>query len=156
MPSFQHFQNQSGRTPQKPAMANQDLSLSGVMQFAESARKLNFEALCRVQPLVKSYRDKVQATSKAMLEAETALEGEADIPASYTASLSLIREGFTAHLGSLDEWMNALGQKREADADKAMAKVQQSGRQARSPADNLRQLAENCRQPAGRLPAAFC
>lgn len=129
MPSFQHFQNQSGRTPQKPAMANQDLSLSGVMQFAESARKLNFEALCRVQPLVKSYRDKVQATSKAMLEAETALEGEADIPASYTASLSLIREGFTAHLGSLDEWMNALGQKREADADKAMAKVQQSGRQ---------------------------
>ena len=91
MPSFQHFQNQSGRTPQKPTMANQDLSLSGVMQFAESARKLNFEAVCRVQPLVKSYRDKVQATSKAMLEAESALEGEAEIPASCAASLSLIK-----------------------------------------------------------------
>lgn len=129
MPSFQHFQNQSGRTPQKPTMANPDLSLSGVMQFAESARKLNFEAVCRVQPLVKSYRDKVQATSKAMLEAESALEGEAEIPASYAASLSLIKEGFSTHLGSLDEWMNALGQKREADADKAMAKVQESGRQ---------------------------
>ena len=110
-------------------MANQDLSLSGVMQFAESARKLNFEAVCRVQPLVKSYRDKVQATSKAMLDAESALQGEAEIPASYAASLNQIKEGFTAHLGSLDEWMNALGQKREADADKAMARVQQSGRQ---------------------------
>ena len=110
-------------------MANQDLSLSGVMQFAESARKLNFEAVCRVQPLVKTYRDKIQATSKAILEAESALEGEAEIPAGYAASLSLVKEGFKAHLGSLDEWMSALGQKREADADKAMVRVQQSGRQ---------------------------
>ena len=99
------------------------------MQFAESARKLNFEAVCRVQPLVKTYRDKIQATSKAILEAESALEGEAEIPAGYAASLSLVKEGFKAHLGSLDEWMSALGQKREADADKAMVRVQQSGRQ---------------------------
>ena len=128
MASFQHFQNQSGRT-QKSAMPNQDLSLSSVMQYAESARKLNFEAVCRLQPLVKSYRDKVQATSKAMLEAETVLEGEAEIPAGYASSLSLVIEGFAAHLGSLDEWMSALSQKREADAEKAMAQVQQSGRQ---------------------------
>ena len=129
MASFHHFQNQGGRTPQKSAIPNQDLTLSGVMQYTESARKLNFEAVCRLQPLVKTYRDKVQKTSQAMLQAESALEGEAEIPASYAAGLTQVKEGFTVHLGALDEWMTALGQKSEADADKALAKVQQSGKQ---------------------------
>ena len=125
MPSFQHFQSQAN----KSKSPSQDLSLSGVLEYAESARKMNFEALCRVQPLVKTYRDKIRQTSKAMIDAEAALEGEAEIPAGYAAGLSAVKEGFTAHLGSLDEWMNVLAQKREADSERAIAQVRQSGQQ---------------------------
>ena len=66
MSSFQHFQNQAEQKSKRPKFHNEALSLSGLFQYAESAEKQSFQALCRLQPLVKAYRDKIAETSRAM------------------------------------------------------------------------------------------
>ena len=109
--------------------SNEALSLSGLLQYAESAQKQSFQAICRLQPLVKTYRDKIEETSKAMIQAESSLGGEGDVPPDYAAALSLVKESFTAHLGALGEWMTVLTQKQEANSEKAIVKVKQSGAQ---------------------------
>jgi hypothetical protein len=129
MASFQHFQNQAEQKSRKPKFSVEALNLSGLLQYAESAKKQSFEALCRLQPLVKTYRDKIEETSQAMIQAESSLDGETEIPAAYTAALTLVKESFAVHLSSLEEWMSVLAQKRETQSEKAMAKVQQSGEQ---------------------------
>ena len=129
MPSFQHFQQQAGQKSAKPKFSNDTLNLSMILQYAESAKKQSFEALCRVQPLVKSYRDKIDETSKAMIAAESSLGGEADIPPDYAAAFSLVKEGFSGHLTALDAWMGVLMQKNESKAEDALVKVKQSGEQ---------------------------
>ena len=129
MPSFQSFQNQAEQKSNKPKFSAGAFSLSGLMDYAESAKKQNFEAVCRLQPLVKTYRSKVEETSVAMAQAESSFEGEGDIPEAYTSALGSIKESFAAHLGALEEWMNVLTQKRESDSEAAIAKVKQSGQE---------------------------
>jgi len=132
MPSFQHFQNQAEQKSKKPKFANEGLSLSELLQYAESAKKQSFEALCRLQPLVKTYRDKIQETSSAMRQVESSLDGEAEIPAAYAEALSLAKESFAAHLGALEEWMGVLTQKKESHSEPVMTKVKQSGKRLES------------------------
>ena len=137
MPSFQHFQHQADQKSAKSKFPNEVLSLSVVLQYAETARKQSVEALCRVQPLVKTYRDKVQETSQALVQAGSKLEEEVEIPATYTATLTLVKESFAAHLGALEEWMSAFAQKDESLSGKAMSSVQQSGEQLASALNRL-------------------
>lgn len=108
-------------------MPNDSLSLSVVLQYAETAKKQSFEAFCRTSPLVKTYRDKVQQTAKAMDEAGAKLGEEAEIPAAYSAALSGVKEGFALHLRALDGLLEAFAQKDEAGAGTALASVKQSG-----------------------------
>lgn len=129
MSSFQHFQNQAEQKSKRPKFHNEALSLSGLFQYAESAEKQSFQALCRLQPLVKAYRDKIAETSRAMSQAGDSLEGEAKIPEAYTASLAIVKQGFSAHLEALEGWMRVLADKRESDSKQAMADVKQSGKQ---------------------------
>jgi hypothetical protein len=132
MANFHHFQNQAEQQSQKSKFPNEVLSLSVVLQYAETAKKQNFEALCRIQPLVKTYRDKVEATSQAMLQAGSKLGEEVEIPAAYSANLNSVKESFAVHLEALEEWMKAFTQKNEPVAEKAMTNVQQSGEQLES------------------------
>lgn len=106
-----------------------------ILQYAETAKKQSFEALCRLHPLVKTYRDKVVETSEAMVQAESSLGDEA--PVAYLAALAQVKEGFTVHVGALDEWMSALAQKEEALSDQAMTKAKQSGAQLESALNGL-------------------
>lgn len=130
MPSFSHhFQFQAEQNQNKPRFAHETLSLSLIMQYAETAKKQSSEALYRLHPLVKTYRDKVAETSKAMLDAESSLGAETEVPPTYTAALTLVKEGFAGHLLALDEWLSALTQKDDARAEKAMASTKQSGGQ---------------------------
>lgn len=130
MTSFQqHFQSQSDQSSQRPKYSNDVLSLSVVLQFAESAQKQSFEALYRVQPLVKSYRDKVEEVSLAMAQAESSLSKETEVPATYTAAYALVNESFAVHLGALDEWTSTLINKDAPGSEQAMTKVKQSGEQ---------------------------
>ena len=127
MPSFQHFQNQAEQKANKPKFANEALSLSGLMQFADSAKKQSFEAVCRVLPLVKTYRQKIDETAQAIAQTESSLGDQADIPPDYSSALNQVKEGFSTHLGALDDWMDVLNQKDESRAESAKAKVKQSG-----------------------------
>ncbi len=129
MQSFHNFQNPSGQTSPTPKLPNETLSLSVVLEYAETAKKQSFEALCRVQPLVKTYRDKVEQTSQSMLQASSKLGEELEIPAAYTAALTLVKESFAEHLAALEEWTNAFAQKNESHSEKAMTTVQKSGEQ---------------------------
>lgn len=136
MHGFQHFQNPAEKS-QKSKYPNEVFSLSVVMQYAETARKQSFDALCRIQPLVKTYRDKVQETSEAMSKAGSTLQEEVEVPDAYAAALSLVKESFTIHLRALEEWMNAFAQKNESDSEKAMASVKLSGAQLESALSGL-------------------
>lgn len=127
MPSFQHLQNQAEQKSNKSKFSNEAFSLSGLMQYAESAKKQSFDALCHLQPLVKTYRDKIAETSQAMMQTESTLGDEAEIPEAYVEALTQVKESFKAHLGALDGWMSVLSQKKESDSDQAIAKVRQSG-----------------------------
>ena len=98
------------------------------MQFAETAKKQSFQALCGLQPLVKTYRDKIEETSQAMIQTESSLD-EDEVPEAYAAALALVKESFADHLGALEELMAALTQKNESRAEAAMSKVKQSGDQ---------------------------
>lgn len=129
MPSFQHFHSQAEQKSQKPKFSNDGLSLSVILQYAESAKKQNFEALCRVQPLIKTYRDKVKEVLLAMTQAESSLAQETEVPAAYAAAYASVSESFTLHLGALDEWTSGLTNKDEPQSEQAMAKVKQSGAQ---------------------------
>lgn len=129
MPSFQHFQGQADHRSSPAKLANEGLSLSVVLRFAETAKKQSFESFCRIQPLVKSYRDKVDETSKAIAQAGSQLEGEVEVPAGYAAHLALVQESFAQHLGALDGWMRALTEKDEPQSAQAMLQAQQSGQQ---------------------------
>lgn len=130
MTSFQqHFQNPADQSSQKPKYSNDVLSLSVVLQFAESAQKQSFEALCRVQPLVKSYRDKVEEVSQAMSQAESTLSKETEVPESYSAAYALVNESFAVHIGALDEWASSLANKDATSSEQAMTKVKSSGEQ---------------------------
>jgi hypothetical protein len=132
MPSFQHFQNQAAQKSPTSKFSNEVLSLSVVLQYAETAKKQSFEAVCRIQPLVKTYRDKVEETSQAMIHASSKLGEEVEIPAAYSAALALVKESFAVHLGALEEWMSALAQKNESHSEKAMANTRHSGEQLES------------------------
>ena len=139
MTSFHHFhQNQAQQKANKSKFATDSFSLSGLLQYAETAKKSSFEALCHLQPLVKTYRDKVMATSQAMIQAESSLGGDAEIPADYAAALNLVKESFKTHLDSLEEWMTALTQKNEPHSDKAIGSVQQSGKQLEKALEGLK------------------
>lgn len=138
MASFQQFQHQAQLQSQKSTIPNDSLSLSVVLQYAETARKQNFEAFCRIQPLVKTYRDKVQQTSRAMTEAGARLGEEAEVPPAYTAALGQVRDSFEHHLRALDDWMDGFAQKDEPRSVAAMASVKQSGEQLQT---RLSQLA---------------
>ena len=136
MASFSHHfqaQQQSNR----PKFATETLSLSVLLQYAENAKRQSFEALCRLQPLVKSYRDKIAETSQAMLSAESSLGSEAEIPVEYAAALLLVKEGFATHLQALDEWMGALAQKDDPLSGKAIERTKQSGAQLESALSGL-------------------
>ena len=136
MASFSHhFQAQ--QQSNKPKFATETLSLSVILQYAENAKKQSFEALCRLQPLVKSYRDKIAETSQAMLSAESSLGSEAEIPVEYAAALLLVKEGFATHLQALDEWMGALAQKDDPLSGKAIERAKQSGAQLESALSGL-------------------
>ncbi len=136
MASFSHhFQAQ--QQSNKPKFATETLSLSVILQYAENAKKQSFEALCRLQPLVKSYRDKIAETSQAMLSAESSLGSEAEIPVEYAAALLLVKEGFATHLQALDEWMGALAQKDDPLSGKAIERTKQSGAQLESALSGL-------------------
>ena len=137
MASFQHFHSQAGQNAQKPKFSNDGLSLSVILQFAETAKKQNFDALCRVQPLIKTYRDKVQEVSRSMAQAESSLSQETEVPATYAAAYAVVSESFTLHLGALDEWTNGLTNKDEPQSEQAMAKVKQSGEQLGAALSNL-------------------
>lgn len=132
MPSFQHFQNFADQKSQKSKFPNEVLSLSVVLQYAGTAKGQSFEALCRIHPLVKTYRDKVEETLQAMIQAGSALGEETEIPEAYSAAFALVKESFAVHLGALDGWMSALIQKNESHSDKSMASVKQSGEQLES------------------------
>lgn len=129
MSSFQHFQNQAEQKSNKPKFANTSLSLSVLLQYAESAQKQNFEALCRLQPLVKTHRDKVEETSQAMVQTESSLEGGEELPVAYTTALALVKDSFADYLGSLDEWMSVLVEKKESLSEKVLRQVKQSAEQ---------------------------
>ncbi len=136
MASFSHhFQAQ--QQSNKPKFATETLSLSVILQYAENAKKQSFEALCRLQPLVESYRDKIAETSQAMLSAESSLGSEAEIPVEYAAALLLVKEGFATHLQALDEWMGALAQKDDPLSGKAIERTKQSGAQLESALSGL-------------------
>ncbi len=135
MHSFQHFQNQSSQQSPTSGFPNEGLSLSVVLEYAGTAKKQSFEALCRIRPLVKTYRDKVEETSQAMTEAGSKL-GE-EIPAAYTAALPLVKESFAVHLSALEEWMSAFAEKNESQSEKALATVQSSGEQLKSALNRL-------------------
>lgn len=137
MSSFQHFQNQADPKSQKPKFSNDGLSLSVILQFAESAKKQNFEALCRVQPLVKTYRDKVEEVSREMSKAESSLAEETEVPPTYTAAYAVVNESFAVHIGALDELASGLTNKDEPQSEQAMAKVKQSGAQLEAALSNL-------------------
>lgn len=136
MHGFQHFQNPAEKS-QKSKYPNEVFSLSVVMQYAETARKQSFEALCRIQPLVKTYRDKVDETLQAMTKAGSALQEEVEVPDAYAAALALVKESFAVHLRALEDWMSAFAQKNESDSEKAMATVKQSGEQLESALNGL-------------------
>ena len=136
MHGFQHFQNSTEKS-QKSKYPNEVFSLSVVMQYAETARMQSFEALCRIQPLVKTYRDKVQEASQAMSKASLTLQEEVEIPDAYAAALSQVKESFTVHLKALEELMSAFSTKNESDSEKAMASVKQSGAQLESALNGL-------------------
>lgn len=128
MPNFSHhFQNQAKSEVSSSSLAPDALSLSTVLQYAESAQKQSFEALCRMQPLIKTYRDKVIQTSQAMSEASTSLGVETKVPPAFIAALALVQEGFSGHIEALDEWMRSLTQKGDARVEPLMAKVKDSG-----------------------------
>lgn len=129
MASFQHFQSQAEQQSRKPKFSDEVLSLSGLLEYADSAKKQSFDAVWRLQPLVKTYRDKVQQTSQAVVQAESNFEKDAEIPQSYVASLALVKESFAVHLASLEDWISVLAQKRESDSDEAISRVRQSGQQ---------------------------
>ena len=137
MPSFQHLQNQAEQNSNKPKFSNEGLSLSGLLQYAESAQKQSFESLCRLQPLVKTYRDKVEETSQAIIQAESSFDGEAEIPDAYTAALTLVKDSFAEHLGSLEVLMNVLTKKQELDTEKLISDVKKSGEQLGSSLEGL-------------------
>jgi hypothetical protein len=137
MPSFQYFQNQPDQKSQKSKFPNDSLSLSVVLQYAETARKQSFEAFCRTQPLVKTYREKVAETLQAMVQAGSKLGETVEIPAAYAAAFSLVKESFEAHLAALDDWISAVGQNNESQADTAMASARQSGHQLESALEGL-------------------
>lgn len=133
MASFSHhFQNPTEQKTNRPVFASETLSLSTLLQYAENAKKQNFEALCRLQPLVKSYRDKLAETSQAMVEAESALGNETQIPATYGSALSLVKQGFSQHLEALDMWMGALARKESSQTEQAMAEAKQTGAELES------------------------
>lgn len=136
MASFQHFQQQAEKS-QKSKFPNEVLSLSVVLQYAETAKKQSFEALCRVQPLVKTYRDKIAQTSQAMDQAGSKLGEEVEIPAAYGAALALVKESFSGHLAALDAWTSALTQKDESQAERAMANAKESGQRLESALNDL-------------------
>lgn len=130
MPSFSHhFQNPVDQKANRPKFGTETLSLSMLLQYAENAKKQSFEALCHLQPLVKSYRDKVAETSQAMIEAESSLGNEAEIPETYSSALSLVKQGFSQHIEALDMWMGALARKDSSRADQAAAETKQTGGQ---------------------------
>lgn len=129
MPSFQHFQNQAEQKSRKPKFATEALSLSGLLQYAESAKKQSFDALCRLQPLVKTYHDKIEETFQAMGQAESTFEPEAELPGDYATALASVKASFEEHLRALAQWMNVLSQKKESQSEKAMTDVKQSGQQ---------------------------
>lgn len=129
MPSFQHFQRQAEQKSNKAKFPNEALSLSGLMQYADSAKKQSFESLCRVHALVKTYRDKIQETSQAMIQTESSLGDGGEVPAPYAAAFALVKESFALHLAALDEWCAVLSQKRESESEAAIKKVKQSGEQ---------------------------
>lgn len=127
MPSFQHFQNQAEQKPSQSRVPSGTFSLSGLLEFTDSAKKQSFAALCNLTPLVKSYRDKIEEVSQAMIQTESSLGAEAEVPAGYGEALELVKESFRAHLASLDEWMSVLKDKRESQSDQAIKAVKQSG-----------------------------
>lgn len=138
MPSFQNFfPNQPGAKSQKPSFPNESLSLSVVLQYAETAKKQSLEAFCRTQPLVKAYREKVEGTLEAIVQTGSKLEEESEVPAAYAAGLSKVKETFKVHLAALDEWIRAFSQKNASQAEKAMAETQQSGRQLEAALQSL-------------------
>lgn len=137
MPSFQHFQNQAEQKSQKAKFANESLSLSTILEYAESAKKQNFEAVCRLQPLVKTYRDKIGDTLQAITQAESSLGQETEIPPAYAAALTLVKESFAVHIQALEEWLKSLTQKTEPQADRAVVEVKQSGEQLESALQGL-------------------
>lgn len=137
MASFQHFHSQPGQNAQKPKFSNDGLSLSVILQFAETAKKQNFEALCRVQPLVKTYRDKVEEVSREMSKAESSLAEETEVPPTYAAAYAVVNESFAVHIGALDEWTSGLINKDESQSEQAMIKVKQSGGQLEAALSNL-------------------
>ncbi len=137
MASFQHFHSQPGQNAQKPKFSNDGLSLSVILQFAETAKKQNFEALCRVQPLVKTYRDKVEEVSSEMSKAESSLAEDTEVPPTYAAAYAVVNESFAVHIGALDEWTSGLTNKDESQSEQAMIKVKQSGGQLEAALSNL-------------------
>ena len=137
VPSFQHLHNQAGQKSGKPNSSVEALNLSLLMQYADSAEKQSFEALCRIQPLVKAYRAKIEETSQAMGRAESSFAEQAEIPEAYAAALSLVKESFAVHIGSLDEWMTVLAEKKESDSSKAKSKVKQTGDQLATTLERL-------------------
>lgn len=138
MPSFQHFQNQAEQKSNKSKFTNEGFSLSGLLQYAESAQKQSFESLCRLKPLVKTYKDKVEETSQAIIQAESSFQEEAEIPGTYTAALTLVKESFAKHLGALEVLMSVLTQKHEPDSEKAIADLKGSGVQLENALNGLR------------------
>jgi hypothetical protein len=137
VPSFQHFQNQAEQKSGKPKFSNEALNLSLILQYAESAKKQSFQAVCRLQPLVKAYRAKIEEASQAIGRAESSFEKDAEIPESYAAALSLVKESFAVHLASLDEWMSVLAEKTESSSLGAVAKAKQTGEQLATALEGL-------------------
>lgn len=71
------------------------------------------------------------------METESSLGEETEIPPTYVAALSQVKEGFKTHLGALDGWLGVLTQKREADSEKAIAGVKQTGEQLQAALNGL-------------------
>lgn len=107
------------------------------MEYAGTAKKQGFEALCRLQPLVKTYQDSIKKASQAMREAESALGEEAEIPPDYAAALIQVKGSFAKHLKALDQWMKVLAEKNEAHSDNAMADVKQTGKELETALEGL-------------------
>lgn len=136
MQSFHHFQNQAQQKPKESKFSGGTLNLSGLMEYAGTAKKQGFEALCRLQPLVKTYQSSIKKAAQAMQEAESAL-GEAEIPPDYAAALIQVKESFAAHLKALDQWTKVLAEKKEAHSDKAMTSVKQTGKELETALEGL-------------------